>query len=105
MSKTQILKELAKLTPAERAEIQARLDELAGSIPMIEAEKTLIESRVAAHEKNHGSAIPWAEFDARLKRKLGRHPRQLGRPRCGLWTNRSAILGPVRPRGLGQPRT
>jgi hypothetical protein len=76
MSKTQILKELAKLTAAERAEVQARLDELADDgwldtdDPLSEAEKALIEGRVAAHETNPGSAIPWAEFDARLKRRL-----------------------------------
>lgn len=76
MGTTAILKQLPKLTDAERAEIQAKLDELAAAgwqdadDPLSEADKKLIEERVAAHDKDPKSAISWAKFDARLKRRL-----------------------------------
>jgi len=77
MSKAEILAELPKLTAEDRAEIQAKLDELAGEgwldgdHPLTDAEKALIQSRIEAYEKNPQTAIPWEEFDARLKRRLG----------------------------------
>jgi putative addiction module component (TIGR02574 family) len=77
MSKAEILAELPKLPVEDRAEIQAKLDELAGDgwldadDPLTDAEKALIESRIEAHEKNPDAAIPWEVFDARLKRRLG----------------------------------
>jgi len=77
MSKAEILAELPKLTAEDRAEIQAKLDELAGDgwldadDPLTDAEKALIQARVEAHEKNPEAAIPWEDFDARLKRRLG----------------------------------
>ena len=77
MSKAEILEELPRLAPEDRAEIQAKLDELAedgwldADDPLTDAEKGLIEARIVEHERNPASAIPWAEFDARLKRRLG----------------------------------
>jgi len=77
MSKAEILAELPKLTAEDRAEIQAKLDELAGDDwldaddPLTDAETAVIQARVEAHEKNPEAAIPWEEFDARLKRRLG----------------------------------
>ena len=77
MSKAEIVEELPKLTPAEREEIRLKLAELDGhdwldeDDPLTDAEKALIESRIAAHEKNPETAIPWEEFEARLKRRLG----------------------------------
>jgi putative addiction module component (TIGR02574 family) len=77
MSKAEILKELPKLSKEERFEIRVKLAEMDGGDwldeddPLSDAEKTLIEERLAAHEKNPGSAIPWEEFDARLRRRLG----------------------------------
>jgi putative addiction module component (TIGR02574 family) len=77
MSKAEILEELAKLTPAEREEIRLKLAELDGNDwldeddPLTDSEKALIEARIEAHEKNPGAAIPWDEFEARLKRRLG----------------------------------
>lgn len=74
MSKAEILAELPKLTADELAEIQTRLDELTGNgwldddDGLTGAEKTLVEARIEAHEKNPKTAIPWEEFDARLKR-------------------------------------
>jgi putative addiction module component (TIGR02574 family) len=80
MSKAEILAELPKLSPEERDEIRAKLDEvdrraedewLDEDDPLTEEQKQLIEARIAAHEKDPGSAIPWEEFEARLKRRLG----------------------------------
>jgi len=77
MSKAEIVEELPKLTPTEREEIRLKLAELDGTDwldeddPLTDAQKALIESRIAAHEKSPETAIPWQEFEARLKRRLG----------------------------------
>ena len=77
MSKVEIIEELPKLTPAEREEIRLKLAELDGNDwldeddPLTSDEKALLDSRIAAHEKNPGTASPWDEFEARLKRRLG----------------------------------
>ncbi len=77
MSKAEILTELPKLTLAERDEIRLKLAEIDGQDwldaddPLTDAEKALIESRIEAHEKNAETAIPWQDFDAKLKRRLG----------------------------------
>jgi len=77
MSKAEIIEELPKLSAADRAEIQAKLAELAGDgwldddDPLTEEQKALLEARIKAHEKNPEAAIAWEEFDARLKRRLG----------------------------------
>lgn len=77
MSTAEILTELPKLTPAERDEIRLKLAEIDGlewldwDDPLTEPEKTLIEARIEAHEKNPGAAIPWEEYESRLKRRLG----------------------------------
>ena len=77
MSKAEILTELPKLTLAERDEIRLKLAELDGQEwldaddPLTDADKALIESRIEAHDKNPETAIPWQQFDAQLKRRLG----------------------------------
>jgi len=77
MSKAEILTELTKLTLAERDEIRLKLAELDGQEwldaddPLTDADKALIESRIEAHDKNPETAIPWQQFDAQLKRRLG----------------------------------
>ena len=80
MSKAQILEELPKLKPEERREVLEKIyqieriaeDEwLDADDPLTDADKTLIEFRIEAHEKNPDAAIPWEQFDARLKRRLG----------------------------------
>jgi putative addiction module component (TIGR02574 family) len=77
MSKAEIPAEIPKLTPQEREEIYLKLAELDGDKwmdaddPLTDADKALIESRIEAHEKNPQTAIPWEEFDARLKQRLG----------------------------------
>jgi putative addiction module component (TIGR02574 family) len=77
MSKAEILEELPKLTHEERLEIRQKLAEmdndggLDDDDPLTDAEKALIDSRLAAHEADPGSALPWEEFEARLRRRLG----------------------------------
>ena len=77
MSKAEILREQPKLTLAEREEIRLKLAEIDGEEwldkddPLTDADKALIEARLEAHEKSPESAIPWKEFDTRLKRRLG----------------------------------
>ena len=78
MSKAEILEELVRLTPEERREIRARLNELEGVTndgwndngALTDEEKRLIESRVAEHERDPQSAISWGEFEARIKNRL-----------------------------------
>ncbi len=80
MSKAEILDELPKLKPEERHEVLEKIyeieriaedDWLDADDPLTDSDKALIESRIAAHEKNPEAAVPWEQFDARLKRRLG----------------------------------
>jgi putative addiction module component (TIGR02574 family) len=75
MSKTEILAELPKLTPAEREEIQARLDQLAGTGwldggKLTDEEKQLLDSRLDECERNPSSFVPWEEAKAPLQASL-----------------------------------
>jgi putative addiction module component (TIGR02574 family) len=79
MSKNEILHELNKLSPEDRSEIRAKLDELDRRVnddwdddEMTEEEKRLVEERIAEHERDPGSAIPWEQFKAEL---LKRYPK------------------------------
>jgi len=80
MSKAEILEELPKLKPEERHEVLEKIYQLEhiseeewldADDPLTDAEKALIASRLEAHEKNPEAAIPWEQFDAQLKRRLG----------------------------------
>lgn len=77
MSKAEIVAELPKLTPAERDEVRLKLAEMDGQDwldeddPLTESEKALLEARFAAHEADPATAIPWAEYQERLRRRLG----------------------------------
>ncbi len=71
MSAPEILAEIPKLTTAERDEIRRKLAELDGyDSPLTEEEIALIDSRLAEHQDNAQSAIPWAEFKSSLEEKL-----------------------------------
>lgn len=70
MSATEIINELPKLTFEERQMLIRRAIEI-DDPPLSAEDEALIEKRIAAHEKNPASSIPWEEFDARLKRRLG----------------------------------
>jgi len=68
MSKVEILEEIPKLTPEERDEIRQRLDEFDDELLTAE-QMALIDARIAEHEANPQSAIPWEDFEARLQKK------------------------------------
>ena len=60
-----LLDELLKLPPAERLEIALALwdsledGQLDALVPLTEEQRAELDRRLAEHEKNPGSAIPW----------------------------------------------
>ncbi len=75
MSKAEILAELPKLTPEDRAEVQARLDELAGEGwldrgELTEEEKRLLDARLDECERNPSSFVPWEQAKALIMASL-----------------------------------
>ncbi len=76
MSKVEILEELPKLTSEERNEIRLKLTELDGNSwlddeePLTDAEKALLDARLAAYEKDPDIGSSWAEVEARLRARL-----------------------------------
>ena len=75
MSKAEILAELPKLTPEDRAEIQARLDELAGQGwlddgELCDEERRLLDSRLDECERNPSSFVPWEQAKAQIDGSL-----------------------------------
>jgi putative addiction module component (TIGR02574 family) len=78
MSKAEILAELPKLAPKERAEIRAKLDELNGdgwldtNEPLTAAEKALLDARLAAYAKDPDAGSSWEEVESRIRARLKR---------------------------------
>ena len=77
MSKAEILEQLPKLTPEERAEIIAaarKLDEAEwlDDGELTDEEKRLIMERLDACEKNPGGSIPWEQVKAELQQRFRR---------------------------------
>lgn len=75
MSLSEILDELPRLTSEERHQVVERVMQLDGDwIDEGDAlsleEKRLIDSRLAAHDRDPASAIPWEEARARLKERF-----------------------------------
>jgi len=75
MSKTDIMTELPKLTPDERREILDKIWELDGGDwldrgELTNADRVLIEQRLAEHEGNPESSFPWEEVEDRLSRRF-----------------------------------
>lgn len=76
MSKAEILEELPKLTTEERKEILLKLAELDGESwlnadePLPDAEKALLQGRLAAYEKDPDAGSSWAEVEARIRSRL-----------------------------------
>ena len=75
MSKAEIIEELPKLTPEDRAEIQARLDELAGQGwlddgELTDEEKRVVDLRLDECERNPSSFVPWEHAKAQIKASL-----------------------------------
>lgn len=77
MRTSEILDELPRLSKQDREIIRLKLADLDGDgwadsdDPLSDADKALIESRIQAHERDPGSAIPWEKFEENLKRRLG----------------------------------
>ena len=72
MSKVEILEELPRLTAQERREIRRKLIELDddewldADDPLTDEEKTLLEARLAAYEKDPDIGSSWDEVEAVL---------------------------------------
>lgn len=79
MSTAEILAELPRLSPAERAQIRNKVDELAtygadGWLDgeLTEADKRLLETRLAGCRKDPGAGSSWEEVEARIHAQLRR---------------------------------
>ena len=78
MSKAQILEELPKLTPAELSEVQSRIEDLVvyGSDgwradgELTDADKSLLDARLAACQKDPDAGSTWEEVEARIRARL-----------------------------------
>lgn len=76
MSKAEILAEIPKLTKEERFEIRVKLAEIDGDgwldedDPLTDAEKALLETRLAAYEKDPDAGSSWEEAEARIRASL-----------------------------------
>jgi putative addiction module component (TIGR02574 family) len=77
MSKAEILAELPKLTLAERQEVRLSLAKLDGEAwadlnePLTDAEKALLDGRLAAYEKDPEAGGSWEEVETRIRTRLG----------------------------------
>jgi putative addiction module component (TIGR02574 family) len=76
MSFAEILDELPRLTSEQRQQVVEKVMELEGDwIEDDEAlspeERHLVESRLADHERDPASALPWEEVKARLRARFG----------------------------------
>jgi putative addiction module component (TIGR02574 family) len=75
MVKTEILEALPKLSPEERREIRAKLNELDGAEwldegELTEQEKAIIERRLDEYERNPEAGSSWEEARARIVARL-----------------------------------
>jgi hypothetical protein len=75
MSKAEILAELPKLKPDELAEVQAKLDELAGEVwqdggELSDDDKTALDAALVDYQKNPDAGSPWNEVKGRIQGKL-----------------------------------
>ena len=74
--KAEILEELPKLTPAERQEVRLKLAALDGAQwidaadPLTDAEKALLDARLAAYEEHSDVGSSWEEVEARIRARL-----------------------------------
>jgi hypothetical protein len=76
MSKDEIIAELHNLSAAELAEVQSKLDEIAGqtwqdSGELTEADKHALDQTLAEYEKSPDAGSSWDEAEARILNKLG----------------------------------
>jgi putative addiction module component (TIGR02574 family) len=77
MSLAEILDEIPRLTPVERQRVAEKIFELEGDWidgddELSPEEKHLLDSRLADHDRNPASAVPWEEVKARLQARFFR---------------------------------
>jgi putative addiction module component (TIGR02574 family) len=77
VSKTEILAELPKLSPADREEVRLRLAEIDGQEwlddgTLTDSQKALLEARFRDLETNPQTSIPWEQAKAQLLAALKR---------------------------------
>lgn len=77
MSKAEILAELPKLRTEELAEIQWKLDELAGECwldggELTSADKAALDEALAEYQKDPDAGSTWPEVEARIRARLRR---------------------------------
>lgn len=76
MNRFEILEELPNLTAADRLEIRQKLNEIDGDAwldgddPLTDAEKSLLEGRLAAYEREPDAGSSWEEVAARIQNRL-----------------------------------
>lgn len=75
MSKAEILAELSNLKADELAEVQVKLDELAGEAwidggKLSDADRTDLDAALADYQKNPDAGSPWDEVKARIQGRL-----------------------------------
>jgi putative addiction module component (TIGR02574 family) len=76
MSKLEILEELPRLSAEDRLEIRQKLNEIDGGEwldcddPLTDAEKSLLDSRLADYRQQPNAGSSWDEVEARLKVRL-----------------------------------
>jgi hypothetical protein len=75
MSKAEIIAELARLSPEDRADVQAKLDELAGDAwydrgELSDADVQTLEGTLAAYQNSPDAASSWEQVKARVQAKL-----------------------------------
>jgi putative addiction module component (TIGR02574 family) len=77
MSLSEILDEIPRLTSEQRRQVVEKVLEMEGNWldaddNLSPEEKHLLESRLAAHDQNPASAVPWEEAKARLQARFVR---------------------------------
>jgi putative addiction module component (TIGR02574 family) len=77
MSKAEIIAELARLSPEDRADVEAKLDELAGETwhdrgELSDADRQALDRTLAAYQESPDAGSSWAEVKARVQAKLRR---------------------------------
>jgi putative addiction module component (TIGR02574 family) len=75
MSKSEILAQLPHLNRDELAEVQAKLDELAGEVwlddgELSDADKKALDAALAEYRKNPNAGSSWEQVRARIGARL-----------------------------------
>lgn len=75
MSKAEIIAELARLSPEDLADIQSKLDELAGEAwygrgELSESDKQALDSEIKAYQNDPNAGRPWDEAKTRIQARL-----------------------------------